>query len=401
MAHTLGDASGDRAHSQNRMGRSRAPRLRSRDLRTLNASRLAAILDSLPLILFEVDRDGHYTLCVGHGLELIGKDSDEFTGRSAAEMFPGNKPLQENHVRALAGEAFSDQIQVDTTALQSTYRPIHGPSGELLGFRGIALDVTDWAHAVAERAASEERVRVIADSVPLLLMTADCDEVITAAEGKGFSMLGIVPSQALGRTACNLFPQASASLHPNHRRALNGETFATRIELGGRTWDFRFQPTFGRDGAIDGFCSVGLDVTDQVRSDAAVVALQRRDAGLAELSRAAVAGAATDALLQAAVTLVAREIERVDLVYVSEIAGNELNLRAIEYAPGVQTEIGTRKPVLRGVILRQLQRAGESFVVDDWSRETRVREPKWLADLGVRSSIGLPVIGREGQLAGG
>lgn len=66
--------------------------------------------------------------------------------------------------------------------------------------------------------------------------------------------------------------------------------------------------------------AIGLDVTARIRSVSELEASSRRESGLAELSRAALAGASLVDVLQGAVALIARELPGVDFATVWELS---------------------------------------------------------------------------------
>ena len=58
--------------------------------------RLGFVLDSAPIVLFAVDKDGVFTLSEGRGLEGLGLKPGEVVGRSAFEVYHNNPDIISN-----------------------------------------------------------------------------------------------------------------------------------------------------------------------------------------------------------------------------------------------------------------------------------------------------------------
>src|SRR5579859_2409597 len=262
--------------------------------------RLKAIIDQLPVIVGEADSQGVFSLCEGHGLRLLGRRPEDFAGRTIAQVYPDHPDLVENHRRALAGVSFSTTVELGGRRWRATYEPMRSSHGKAIGFRCISLAVTETVRTDAARRASDARLDMLTRSLPIVLFAADRNGVFTFAEGTGFAHVGLDPATLVGHTLEEYFPDAAPTVRVHYQRVLAGEEFAATVLVSGRTWDMRYVPL--RDAQeVVGFCGVGLDMTERMRSEMALEASRRRETEMAELSRAALAGAAVTDLMQAAV----------------------------------------------------------------------------------------------------
>lgn len=123
--------------------------------------------------------------------------------------------------------------------------------------------------ARAGTAASEARVRLLAEQKPAVLWSTDADLRFTSSQGAGLASLGVAAGQLVGkpiaeyfRTDDPAFPAVAA-----HRRALSGATADYQLEWAGRTLEARVEPLRGPGGAITGTIGLALDVTDRVRAE--------------------------------------------------------------------------------------------------------------------------------------
>ena len=103
---------------------------------------LRAVVANAPIVLFAVDAAGRFTLSEGRGLETLGLEPGQMVGQSAFEVYRDAPRIVENLKRALAGEDFSDVVELDALAFETRYTPLHDESGQVAGVIGIATDVS-------------------------------------------------------------------------------------------------------------------------------------------------------------------------------------------------------------------------------------------------------------------
>src|SRR5204862_1755125 len=88
------------------------------------------------------DRDGRFTLSEGRGLAVLGVKPGQLVGQSAFETYRDAPRVVENLRRALAGEDFTDVVDVGALAFETRYTPLHDDAGQVAGVIGIATDVS-------------------------------------------------------------------------------------------------------------------------------------------------------------------------------------------------------------------------------------------------------------------
>ena len=108
--------------------------------------RLDVMMERMPVILWTTDKDLRYTSGVGAGLNVLGVKSGGLTGKTLYEYFHTENaefPSIAAHLRALAGESITYELNWQNRVFESNVRPLRGSEGELLGVIGVALDITD------------------------------------------------------------------------------------------------------------------------------------------------------------------------------------------------------------------------------------------------------------------
>ena len=106
-------------------------------------ARLRAAVETTPIVLYTLDREGRFTSSDGKGLERLGLSPGEVVGRSAYEMYESVPELQHNVRRALAGETVRYTAVVGPMHYDTTYAPLRDARGEVIGVIGASFDVTD------------------------------------------------------------------------------------------------------------------------------------------------------------------------------------------------------------------------------------------------------------------
>ena len=103
---------------------------------------LRAVVSNAPIVLFAIDREGRFTLSEGRGLAALGLEPGQLVGQSAFEAYRDVPRIVENLRRALAGENFTDVVDVGPLAFETRYTPLSDATGQVAGVIGIATDVS-------------------------------------------------------------------------------------------------------------------------------------------------------------------------------------------------------------------------------------------------------------------
>jgi PAS domain S-box-containing protein len=110
-------------------------------------SRLRALLRFAPVVLFEVDQTGTYTYIEGNGLKGLDVTPAALLGRSVHEVHAADRQLLTNVTLALRGLEFSDELSLFGRWFEIHFSPRSDTVGQLRGFRGVAVDVSERRYA--------------------------------------------------------------------------------------------------------------------------------------------------------------------------------------------------------------------------------------------------------------
>lgn len=137
--------------------------------------------------------------------------------------------------------------------------------------------------------ASEAHLQYVISQMPVVMFVADRDGVFTMSTGGGLTQLGLLPNQAVGVSAYEMYRDVPAIVNGMRQVLLDGEPREWTSDVGGTMYETRAVALRDEDGAIAGLLGLASDVTERVRMEAANQrlrdeALAAQAAALAELS---------------------------------------------------------------------------------------------------------------------
>jgi PAS domain S-box-containing protein len=115
---------------------------------------------------------------------------------------------------------------------------------------------------------SEQWLRAVLTSLPVLVVAYDHDMVCTIAEGRGLEALGRKPEELVGLRLDDLIG-GLAEVRENARRALDGAVGHCSVAVRGVVMDTYHSPLRDREGRIIGGLAVAVDVTERQRAELA------------------------------------------------------------------------------------------------------------------------------------
>jgi rsbT co-antagonist protein RsbR len=246
---------------------------RGRDRRLLLFER---VLESAPLILFALDKDGKTMLSEGKGLASLGTKPGEWVGRDALEDFKNTEALP--HLkRALAGE----EVKVSTALPGPVYHdvwylPIRDSRGEPDGIMALAIETTkerlielELRDKLATIEKQRERIELFdraLNTAPLLLWTTDEKGTVTLSEGKGLALMGLAPGEAVGLNALEMY--RGTPIEGTLRESLAGEAATVVAEVApGVFFDSYYMPLTDHAGRPIGAMGLGIDSSNRLRTE--------------------------------------------------------------------------------------------------------------------------------------
>jgi signal transduction histidine kinase len=138
-----------------------------RQLRESEA-RVLAIIDSAPIVLFAIDRDGVITFSAGVGPDPLGKKPGEAVGWSASDLFVEHPVVIEGIRQALSGIDGRAELTQGERTFSFSLAPFRD-AGSTAGAIVVAVDVTEGRRAEAALRQSLETLKQVDENRRALL----------------------------------------------------------------------------------------------------------------------------------------------------------------------------------------------------------------------------------------
>jgi PAS domain S-box-containing protein len=247
---------------------------------------------------WETDPDGRLTRIDGDAMALLGIPASEALGKLTTEAGLYVNGDVAAHLRRLEERRpFRDVEFVRLGADRSVARvllvsgePRLGSDGQLLGYRGVARDVTDRNRLEAMLRRVRERLQLVVDAVPAMLAYADARRNFVFVNRTYEELTGRSPAETVGRPVREVLgEEVFALIEPYMSRAYAGEhvEFERRHRRrDGEMRDLRIQYAPDRDasGKVQGIVGLVSDVTELKATQRQLAASEARFRSIAELS---------------------------------------------------------------------------------------------------------------------
>ncbi|MBX9623498.1 MAG: PAS domain S-box protein, partial [Gemmataceae bacterium] len=250
--------------------------------------RLRAVAANLPGgAVFVVGPDLRYELAEGQGLRDAGFTAADYEGKTLAEALPPDLAAasEANCRRALGGEPFLTEHAAGDRRFVTRGVPLRDPDGRVTAALVVSYDITDRVRAEGAVRASEERLRLLVESVrDHAILALDPDGRVTSWNPAAERVFGYAADEIVGRSGEVIFtPEDRAAGLPGRELATaaaegraTDENWAVRKD-GSRFWASGVSSAVrDPDGRLTGFVKVLRDRTEARQAAAAVQQAEER-----------------------------------------------------------------------------------------------------------------------------
>ncbi|NGZ87141.1 diguanylate cyclase [Duganella sp. SAP-35] len=234
--------------------------------------RLRTIADSLPALVAYLDRDLRYGFSNEHFRTMMGVDPQAMLGKTIEEVFGKefNDSLAEHNQAALRGEHVHYERQGHH---QGAPRQVMGDmipeiaaDGSVSGYYLMALDITERKSAELRQAASEKRLKLLTDNLPVLISYLDKERKFQFVNATFQHWFGLDPATLLGRHLMDGIGHDNYyTAEPHLDKAYGGQiaTYELKTRIGDslHTLETTFVPDLAPDGGVAGIYSLTHDTT--------------------------------------------------------------------------------------------------------------------------------------------
>jgi signal transduction histidine kinase len=132
-------------------------------------ARVRAIVDSAPIVLFAIGRDGVISFSAGVGPDPLGKKPGEAVGWPAADLFKDHADVVEGIRGALSGIDGRAELTQDERSFSFSLAPFRDMAGNTAGAIVVAVDVTESRQAEAMLKQTVETLKQVDENRRALL----------------------------------------------------------------------------------------------------------------------------------------------------------------------------------------------------------------------------------------
>lgn len=250
--------------------------------------RLRTVISSAPVVLYAMNAEGIITLAEGKALESFGVLPHELAGRSVFDLCKNEPSLFDAVQRAVAGQEFSEVVQLQGAAFHCHNSPLFSAAGDRIGAIGVAVDVTAQTQMTKALLRSEAKYRGIIESVNDGIWRVDQNWKTTFVNRRMAEMLGRRAEDVLGRSLFEFIAAQPDAFRLQPMLQLQcplAEAVELRVRLkcGKELLALAAAaPIYNESGQYSGALLTVIDVTKRRRLENE---LQRRDAELAHTAR--------------------------------------------------------------------------------------------------------------------
>lgn len=244
-------------------------------------ARFRAIADIAPVLIWVTRQDGTRSFVNQAYSDFYG---DLYSDARDADWIASVHPDDRERMRqaSLKGESSGEAFSLEARYLRhdgewrwmkSYSRPRHSGS-DLLGYVGVAFDVTEMREAQTLIEESETRFRIVADSAPALIWMNDETAQLSFANRRYRNFFGVRSSEQLtGSWRTLVHPDDEPGFNAAYMRAFEArDLFEALARVNHPTLGLRWLrtegvPRFDADGRFQGYVGASLDVTDAKRAE--------------------------------------------------------------------------------------------------------------------------------------
>jgi len=242
---------------------------------------VSAVLDTAGALVVVIDRRGRIVRFNRECERVTGYRGEEVAGRHF-DMFlvPEERAGVGEVFESLSSGDFPNSYENYWVAKDGTPRLIAwsntaltDASGEVTHIIATGIDVTEQRRMEEDLARRERQLRLITDTVPVLIAYVDRGLRYRFANAAYREWFDLEPGEMVGRRVDELMDRDTfETLQPFARRALDGEEVSYENVVHHRRQGQRdvvavLVPDRGADGGVNGYFSVVADITERKRSE--------------------------------------------------------------------------------------------------------------------------------------
>ena len=257
--------------------------------RTRDSEKRARIIaDNMPALIAYIDSEQRYQFTNAHYQDMLNIDPKSMIGRTVEQVMGPRiyAQLAENIAGALRGQRmhfeYAGFATERTVHYMIDYIPDFGEHGGVQGFYVLVMDISARKNAELTQAASEKRLKLITDNLPVLISYIDREHKFRFGNATFQKWFGLAPAALVGRPLSEaLGAEAYQQTRAHLERAFRGEvvTFELKsaVEQRQRILETTYIPDLQGDGGVAGVYALTHDTTRMKEAEEKLMLLARQD----------------------------------------------------------------------------------------------------------------------------
>ncbi|MEO7496023.1 MAG: diguanylate cyclase [Massilia sp.] len=250
--------------------------------------RARIIADNIPALIAYFDSEQRYRFANAHYKVVFGVDPASMIGKTVREVVGdiNYRQSESKLMAALRGEHVHFELEVQTVSRPMysmiDYLPDVGADGKVDGAYVLVLDISARKAVELNQAASEKRLRLITDNLPVLISYVDREHKYRFGNATFEKWFGVAKGSLPGRSLADVLgTEVYELLIPHLEMAFKGApvTFERDAVIGGvtRTLEATYVPDVQPDGSVAGVYALTSDMTRIKEVEGRLIQLARAD----------------------------------------------------------------------------------------------------------------------------
>jgi PAS domain S-box-containing protein len=170
-------------------------------------SKLKAALQNMNAFLWVADENYTLTTCEGQQPQALIEAGYFQEGRNILDMIAANDERSHAIRSGLAGQSMSYEVHFESCVRETHVSPLRNADGEIQGVVAVSLDITERKKAEQTNKDSQERFRVLSESVPQIIWTSNAKGESTFCNQRMLDYSGLTMEEYLNQAW-------SSTVHP-------------------------------------------------------------------------------------------------------------------------------------------------------------------------------------------
>lgn len=239
-----------------------------------NERRLKTLIASAPLVVSSIGKDGQFDFFDGAALKKVGFEPGRFVGENFFDLWKTRPAMTASMEKCLAGDTPDlTTMEINGRLLDTRYSPLRSEEGDIEGAITVCVDVTDQRRAEAAMRESEQRLRLVTDSLPAFISYMDKTRRYQFVNKRYEEVFGVAREEILGKHIWEVLGDDNyRAIERYIDLSLTGETveYEAPLQVPGKpdlAIHARYVPDISPDGEVRGNYVMITDVTEKKREE--------------------------------------------------------------------------------------------------------------------------------------